>query len=170
MPKVATIGYEGARPEALDAALKAAGVSLVVDVRAVAISRRAGFSKTALRDRLLGQDIGYLHLRALGDPKPGREAARSGDMPLFRKIFAQHMQTPEAKAQLLQLQQLVGSRDVALLCYEADASGCHRSIIAQQLAESSELSIVHLTVDRGGATTIGRTRALDHTCEGLATA
>jgi hypothetical protein len=81
-----TIGYEGATLPEVIGRLRAAGVEVVVDVRAVAASRRAGFSKTVLRESLAAEGIGYEHVRALGTPKPGRDAAarraswRGGDL------------------------------------------------------------------------------------------
>ena len=73
---LSTIGYEAATLPEVVGKLRAAGVEVVVDIRAVAASRRAGFSKTMLRASLEAEDIAYEHLRGLGTPKPGREAAR----------------------------------------------------------------------------------------------
>jgi uncharacterized protein (DUF488 family) len=75
---LSTIGYESATLPDVIGTLRTAGVKVVVDVRAVAASRRAGFSKTMLRASLAAEGIGYEHLRSLGTPKPGREAARKG--------------------------------------------------------------------------------------------
>lgn len=170
MMTITTIGYEGASPEAFDAALTAAGIDLVVDVRAVAISRRPGFSKTALSDRLRRHGVDYAHLRGLGDPKPGREAARAGDMLLFQKIFNEHMVTPSAQTDLKALRALVSDKRVALLCYEADAAGCHRAIVANAIAKPGNLAIVHLRVEQGRTANGGRSRTDDHSREGLAAA
>lgn len=92
-----TIGYEAAAtlPEVIDK-LHSAAVDIVVDVRAVAASRRAGFSKTMLCASLEGEDIAYEHLRSLGTPKSGREAARKGRITEMERIFVKHMETPEA--------------------------------------------------------------------------
>src|SRR5881397_1022345 len=78
MPSLFTIGYEQARSLAVIDELKRAGVGLVVDTRAVAASRRPGFSKRQLAAGLDAAGIGYLHLQKLGTPKEGRDAARSG--------------------------------------------------------------------------------------------
>ena len=170
MKTIATIGYEGTTIEAFDAALERAHVDVVVDVRAVAISRKRGFSKTALSERLRSIGLDYVHLRGLGDPKPGREAARAGDMALFRQIFGAHMATDEARQDLEALRALVTDRKVALLCYEADAAGCHRAIVANAIANPGNLSILHLRVEQGRAITGGRARADNHSGEGLAAA
>lgn len=162
-----TIGYEGADIAAFIQALRQAGVKTVADVRAVAVSRRKGFSKTALANHLDSAGIHYVHYRDLGDPKPGREAARAGRMREFESIYAAHMNTAAARAQLADLADLSVTGDVALLCYEADAQGCHRTIIARSVAKSKKSAIVHLSVNNQSAS-IGRSRTHDHPCEGLA--
>lgn len=164
---IATIGYEAASPTAFDEALMAAGVDVVVDVRAVAVSRRKGFSKTVLANRLEDQGLSYVHLRDLGDPKPGRDAARRGDFAAFRTIFDAHLTTDGARAALKSLEGIATSRRVALLCYEAEAETCHRSIVANHIANSANLSIVHLRV-AGQANGNGRARADNHIGEGMA--
>src|SRR5436305_11977253 len=119
--KLATIGYEcETRPAVIDK-LKAAGVEVVVDVRAVASSRRAGFSKTLLSASLNEAGIGYVHLRQLGTPKPGRDAARKGRIAEMREIFEAHMAEPAAQLELAKATEIARSGTAALLCYEADA-------------------------------------------------
>ena len=97
MKPLATIGYEASTQDAVIARLKAAGVELLVDVRAVAASRRAGFSKTLLAASLAEAGIGYVHLRQLGTPKPGREAARKGRIAEMTAIFEEHLAEPDAQ-------------------------------------------------------------------------
>lgn len=164
-----TIGYEGADIGAFVATLRKAGVQTVADVRAVAISRRKGFSKTALSMHLSQAGIGYVHFRDLGDPKLGREAARAGRVREFESIYTAHLGTAEAQTQLKELALLADGPRIALLCYEADPAGCHRTMIAQKIAKSQKSSIVHLSVDNQGAT-LDRSRTHDHSCEGLAAA
>lgn len=134
---LSTIGYEAATLPEVIATLKAAGVEVVVDVRAVAASRRAGFSKTMLRTSLEAEGIGYEHLRGLGTPKPGREAARKGRIAEMEAIFAEHMRTPEAQDALALAQAIVRDRQAALLCFEACASGCHRRIVAEMIRQAT---------------------------------
>ena len=88
MPPLFTIGYERASSAEVIEAVRGAGVELLVDVRAVAASRRAGFSKTVLRASLEAAGVDYLHLRDLGTPKAGREAARAGRCDEMRANFA----------------------------------------------------------------------------------
>ncbi len=123
-------------------ALKAAGVAVVLDVRAVAASRRAGFSKTLLAASLKAEGIDYVHLRALGTPKAGREAARAGRTMEMHAIFEAHLAEPLAIAALAQAEDLAANRPAALLCYEADPAHCHRRILTQRMAafEAVDLS------------------------------
>lgn len=142
--KLFTIGYEGAAQAAVIACLKAAGVELLVDVRAVAASRRAGFSKTVLGASLKAEGVDYLHLRALGTPKAGRDAARKGDVATMRAIFNAHMQEPDAEAAFQRLRHAAGEKRVALLCFEADACGCHRAVLADRLAREDGAEVTNL--------------------------
>ena len=142
---LATIGYEGTTvPHFLDA-LHAAGVELLVDVRAVAGSRRPGFAKTRLAANLAGAGVEYLHLRGLGTPADGRAAARAGRHTEMRAIYLEHLATPGAQAELHALADLVrAGRRVCLLCLEADPAHCHRSLVADALASLLPVRVAHL--------------------------
>ncbi|CAN5253669.1 DUF488 domain-containing protein [soil metagenome] len=142
--KLFTIGYEGATQADVIARLKAAGVETLVDVRAVAASRRAGFSKTILGNSLKAEGVDYLHLRALGTPKAGRDAARKGRVAEMRAIFDDHLAEPAAQLQLAELRALAGEKKVALLCFEADPAGCHRAVLGEQLAAEGGFEITNL--------------------------
>ena len=145
MTPVATIGYEDATVQRLLDALRGAGVELLVDVRAVANSRRPGFSKTRLAENVGTVGIDYLHLRALGTPAEGRAAARAGRHDELRAIFSEHMRTPGAQAELETLAGLVRSgRRVCLLCFAADPAHCHRSMVASALAELVPIQVTDL--------------------------
>ena len=130
-----TIGYEGADSDRFVAALKDAGVAMVADVRAVALSRKRGFSKNALRETLERQGLGYRHFIALGTPKPGREAARAGDAATLRRIYCDEVLSSEPAMQALEdLVSLARERPVCLLCFERDPAFCHRRLLAERLA------------------------------------
>jgi uncharacterized protein (DUF488 family) len=140
-----TIGYEQTPQPAVLDALAEAKVHLLVDVRAVSASRRPGFSKRQLAASLDEKDIGYLHLRGLGTPAKGREAARAGRFAEMLKIFDAHLQTPEAAEQLDELTALVrAGRRVCLLCYERDPAHCHRRRIAEIVHERTGARPDHL--------------------------
>lgn len=144
MNQLATIGYEAATQDAVIERLKAAGVAVLIDVRAVPSSRRAGFSKTVLAASLAAAGIDYLHLRALGTPKPGREAARKGRIDEMHQIYEAHLAEPAAQLQLAQATELARERPAALLCYEADAGGCHRRIVADRIRAALGCEVVDL--------------------------
>lgn len=145
MKTLSTIGYESANVRGFLEALREAGVSLLVDVRAVASSRRPGFAKTRLSANLEEAGIGYLHLRGLGTPAEGRAAARAGRHEEMHEIFREHLDSPEARKDLETLVDLVsaGSK-VCLLCLEADPAHCHRSLVADAVAERTPVRIEHL--------------------------
>lgn len=144
-PPLFTIGYEQARYDAVFGELRAAKVELLVDVRAVAASRRPGFSKRQLAAGLDEQGIGYLHLRGLGTPKEGRLAARSGDLRMLWRIFEKHLKTPQAKEELDELTSIVKSgRRICLLCYERDVAHCHRRRVAEIICERTRAKVEHL--------------------------
>ena len=140
-----TIGYEQTPQKAVLDELEQAGVKLLVDVRAIASSRRPGFSKNQLAAGLVERGISYIHLRGLGTPKEGRLAARSGDIATLQRIYARHLKTPQAKEELDELSALVKtSGPVCLLCYERDHAHCHRRWIADIIEDRDEVKIENL--------------------------
>jgi uncharacterized protein (DUF488 family) len=141
---LSTIGYEGKTVDEFLTELGEAGVELVIDVRAVAASRRPGFSKSAMAAALKERGIDYLHLRALGTPKSGREAARKGRIAEMRAIFEAQLETPEAELAMAQADAAAQERHSALLCFEAGAGGCHRAVVAERLVARSGYSVVNL--------------------------
>lgn len=143
--KLFTIGYEQTPASAVLDELNRAGVKLLVDVRAVSSSRRPGFSKSQLAAGLDQRGISYLHLRGLGTPKDGREAARSGDMKALTKIYNAHLKTPQAKQEMDELASLVmKSGPVCILCYERDHKDCHRKFIAEIIEKRDGVKIENL--------------------------
>ena len=111
------------------AALTRAGVQRVIDVRALPLSRRPGFSKTSLAASLAEAGIGYVHLKALGTPKRGRDAAKKGDVVTLAAVYADQLELPEAQAQAAQMLALAAELPSALLCYERDPQHCHRTLL-----------------------------------------
>jgi len=139
-----TVGYEArTQAEFLDV-LTAASVRRVIDVRAVAASRRPGFSKTGLAAALRERGIDYLHLRALGTPKEGREAARKGKTAQMREIYAGQLATPEAELALLQAEAAMREASSALLCFELRPHECHRAMIADRLGSRGDVEVIDL--------------------------
>ena len=138
--RIFTIGYEGATVGEFLAALQAAGVERVIDVRAVPNSRRPGFSKTPLRNALAGAGIEYIHLRALGTPADGRAAARAGRHDDLVRIYSGQLELPEAMVQAAQMLDLAREKSSALLCYERDPAGCHRTLLLDAVAGGTEIT------------------------------
>src|SRR6185436_2082014 len=145
MGPVCTVGYQGSTVPAVLDALREAKVELLVDIRAVASSRRPGFAKTALAANVATIGVEYLHLRGLGTPAEGRAAARAGRHDEMRAVFMEHLETPEAQDELERLAELVRSgRRVCLLCLEADPAHCHRSMVAEALQQLVPVQIQNL--------------------------
>lgn len=143
--KLFTIGYEQTPAKAVLDELQRAGVKLLVDVRAVASSRRPGFSKTQLAAGLDARGISYIHLRGLGTPKEGRLAARSGDMKALAKIYQAHLKTPQARGEMDELAALVTKAGpVCILCYERDHNVCHRKFIAEIIEDREGVKVEDL--------------------------
>lgn len=157
---LATIGYERATLPEFLATLRLANTYVLVDIRDRAQSRRPGFSKSALSQALSDVGIRYVHLRELGDPADGRAAARSGQIDLFRSIFAKVMASPAASEALGKIQQLTSSGSVCLMCFERDHKECHRKIVAEALEERLGVKATHLGVRLGAANGGGKRRVL----------
>jgi len=137
-----TIGYEQAKPAAVLKELQDAKIELVVDTRAVAASRRPGFSKSQLAASLDEAGIAYLHFQKLGTPADGRQAARAGDRDTLHKIYEAHIRKPEPQAELRELVDLVKSgKRIALLCYCRDPKFCHRWTICTHLEQRLPLKV-----------------------------
>jgi uncharacterized protein (DUF488 family) len=142
MQTLFTIGYEKAKPDAVLGELKRAKVDLLVDTRAVAASRRPGFSKRQLAAALDQAGIAYIHLQKLGTPAEGRQAARSGDLDTLWRIYDVHIKTPEAQDALSELITLIkAGKRVCLLCYERDPNECHRSRIAALVKKRTRVKV-----------------------------
>jgi len=137
--KIFTIGYEGATMDGFVAALQAAGVARVIDVRALPLSRRPGFSKTPLSASLAEAGIGYRHLKALGTPKRGRDAAKKGDVATLTAVYDEQLLLPEAQAQAAVMLELATEMPSALLCFERDPCHCHRTLLLQAVGEGWEV-------------------------------
>ncbi|MDO9556152.1 MAG: DUF488 domain-containing protein [Coriobacteriia bacterium] len=146
MSAVCTLGYEGRGLDEWVETLVDASVQVVVDVRDVPISRRRGFSKTALSQRLAVDGIEYRHVRSLGNPRELRHALKDGSLafrdfaPQFRELLNHRHD------ELLELADLAASSRICLVCFEEDPATCHRSIVAESVVGASDaaLTVEHL--------------------------
>lgn len=129
-------GYEGREISAFVTELADQGVTRLVDVRLTPISRKRGFSKTALRDALADVGIAYEHRRELGNPKDNRPGFAGTEQELSdaKRAYARRLAGPEAQAALDQLRQYAEEERVAVLCFEADQHRCHRDVVLGELA------------------------------------
>jgi uncharacterized protein (DUF488 family) len=144
-PPLHTIGYEGTTIDAVLAELQNSGVTLLLDVRAVAASRKPGFSKRQLAAGLDAVGIGYVHLQGLGTPKPGRDAVRAGHPERMVPIFMAHMQGDRAQAELAQAAAFAREARTCLLCFERDHMTCHRRLVAEMITVITDQAVAHLT-------------------------
>ena len=144
MLDLCTIGYEGGTVTGVIDALEAAGVRLLIDVRAVPQSRKPGFSKRQLAAGLDARGIAYVHLQALGTPKAGRDAVRAGHPEVMAHIFAAHMGGTEPQAALAEARALTRHGHACLLCFERDPARCHRRLVAEMLAAGGGMEVVDL--------------------------
>ncbi len=142
--KLWTIGYERVGIPDFIAALKTAKIKTLLDVREIANSRRAGFSKKSLAASLDAAGIAYIHMKALGTPKAGREAARKGDVKTMHRIFKARLAEPESQLALAEAADLAKQSRVCLMCLEHDWRVCHRAIVAERL-ERFGLTATHLS-------------------------
>ena len=145
MTKLYTIGYEKVGQGDFVAALKAAKVKTLVDVREIANSRRAGFSKKSLAAALDEAGIAYIHMKPLGTPKLGREAARKGDTPTMTRIFEAKLVEPESQLALAETADLAKRGRTCIMCLEHDWHGCHRTIVARHIEDEFGITPEHLS-------------------------
>jgi uncharacterized protein (DUF488 family) len=144
MHPIATIGYEGVNIDDFIRTLKSAKIDMVLDVRAVPLSRKPGFSKNKLATRLESEGIRYIGLKGLGTPVEGRVAARAGRTNDMRAIFKKYLQTKDAKFELSEAAAIAKANRACLLCYEHDHAICHRDIICERIAKKNRQTVRHL--------------------------
>jgi uncharacterized protein (DUF488 family) len=128
------VGYEGHTAEELIAQLRAMGVSRLVDVRLTPLSRKRGLSKTALGQALDQAGIAYEHRRELGNPKANRPGFAGSDAARedARTLFAELLRRRESCTALEAVAEAGRRERVAVLCFEADESRCHRQVVIQE--------------------------------------
>jgi uncharacterized protein (DUF488 family) len=137
--RIAGIGYQGRSQDDVVAALRAAGIATLIDVRELPWSRRAEFSKKALAARLAREGIRYVHVRAAGNPRAIRKSGAPADEILAR--YREHV--ARSPGVLDEIAAVAGGAPAALLCYEADAAACHRSVLLAALAARNPELTVH---------------------------
>lgn len=147
-PEILTIGYEGADLDSFLSTLAFEGVEHLLDVRDLPISRKRGFSKSSLALALKAAGIDYTHLKALGDPKLGREAMKRGDYQGFHSVYSAHIATDDAQQALGEAANIARSAKTVLLCYERSPKQCHRSLIVEHLQDRERFNVRHIGVHK----------------------
>jgi uncharacterized protein (DUF488 family) len=132
-PGLVSIGYEGRTAEDLVAALLAANVGVVADVRLTPLSRKPGLSKRRLAEALNAAGIEYIHLRALGNPRDNREPFRNGRSAAGVDRFRELMQDSDSARWLDELAEMARRQKVAVLCFERDHDRCHRQVVTEEV-------------------------------------
>lgn len=136
-----TVGYEGKTIGQFVESLVEAEINVVVDVRKNAISRKKGFSKTALRNALEEAGISYVHERALGNPTEFRRAAKS--VPECLGLYSDYMEDKWLDI-IPDLSSDLSGKRICLLCFERESHECHRSLIAEKLSEQSDSKVINI--------------------------
>jgi uncharacterized protein (DUF488 family) len=129
-----TIGYEGMSLDGFVAQLKNFAINCLIDVREIPLSRRPGFSKSGLAQRLDRENIHYVHFKELGSPKPIREKLKSDrNYSTFFKEMDKYL--ADKKEAIESVYNYVVNNTCCLMCFERLAAQCHRRIVARKIKE-----------------------------------
>jgi uncharacterized protein (DUF488 family) len=138
---VGSVGYERFRLNTdLVERLRESGVERVIDVRQLPISRRRGYAKSALGQAFADAGIEYVHIRALGNPKPTRDLYKSGRVQEGRAGYGEYL-LGEQRDALTGLVALLREKRSALMCVEHDPATCHRTVILEALNDELGLEL-----------------------------
>ncbi len=138
---VGSVGYERHKDSrAFGEHLRDSGVQRLIDVRELPISRRRGYAKTALSEALAEAGVEYVHVKALGNPKPLRDLYKSGRVEEGRARYREHLLN-EHRQDLQELVGLLREKPSALMCVEHDPSTCHRTVIVEALTDELEVQL-----------------------------
>ena len=136
---VGSVGYEKHKDSReFGLMLRDAGVERLVDVRELPISRRRGYAKTALGQAMASVGIEYVHVRALGNPKPFRDMYKAGRTGEGREHYERYL-LGEQRDALDELVEMLREKRSALMCVEHDPATCHRTVIVDALRAELDL-------------------------------
>lgn len=143
--KLFTIGYTGLQLNEFIDQLEQAGVELLIDVRELPISRKRGFSKTALAENLEQSGIEYRHLKWLGSPKSLRhEVRKTRDYDTFFSGVARHLREPNSATQVQEAIELAGNSRSCLMCCCENWNFCHRRCVVDAMLAKIHFRVEHL--------------------------
>lgn len=139
-----TIGYEGRTIDIFVEKLKRKGITRLIDVRERPLSRKKGFSKNALRDRLETEGIEYIHMPQLGSPSDIRHDYKDGGSEIvFFEKYKQYVRENRMD-DVKDLERYVSEKPSVIMCFEDAYMHCHRRILAELVAEMSGFRPVHI--------------------------
>ncbi|REJ88263.1 MAG: DUF488 domain-containing protein [Planctomycetota bacterium] len=145
--KLLTIGYTGFTLDGFTAALVEHGIECLIDIREIPLSRKAGFSKSALKDHLNSVGIDYRHFRLLGSPKALRHKVReTGDYSQFFRAVRRHLKLTESLAELEAAIQVARSQRSCLMCCCPNWEQCHRKCVVDAVLERSYFTFGHISL------------------------
>jgi uncharacterized protein (DUF488 family) len=140
-----TAGYEGITIDTFIGNLQANRIDCILDVRALPVSRKPGFSKAELAERLNSRGIRYVHLRELGTPKSIREEVRSTrDYSTFSAKMEKYLAGQTETIEVAHTHVLTSR--CCLMCFERLADHCHRKIVAEKIKATNGdgLQVTHI--------------------------
>lgn len=140
-----TIGYQGKNIDEFKHILKENKIDLLLDVRANGWSRKPNFSNKQLKEHVTSTGIEYAHNPVLGSPREIRNRLdETKDYEAFTRDYLTQLRT--ASVDMRTIAELMRSRRVCLMCYEANAAECHRSILAEEIKKvaNEDSEVIHL--------------------------
>jgi uncharacterized protein (DUF488 family) len=161
MIELMTIGYESLSRSEFFGILERCGVTLLVDIRELPISRKPGFKKAALESAVVERGLKYVHVVELGCPRDIRHEYREdGDWARYTKRFKAYLNCQTEAIDKVAAR--IREERCCLLCYEKDFNFCHRSIVAEKIAgyEQDDVKIHHLTGPMTGRVVVRRQLAV----------
>ncbi len=143
-----TIGYEGLTIDAYIDKLIHNNIAMVIDVRRNPISMKYGFSKTRFSNYLNRSGIFYEHFPELGIASSKRKNLETKkDYTLLFKRYATTT-LPQCEDKLEKIRRFLDAhKRVALTCFEAETTSCHRHKITELLQANKNwnIPIVHIS-------------------------
>ena len=97
--------------------------------------------KSALMAAMTQAGVEYVHLRALGNPKPFRDLYKAGRTDEGRAAYEAFL-LEERREALAGLAEMLREKPAALMCVEHDPATCHRTVILDALRSQLSLDLV----------------------------
>lgn len=143
--EIFTIGYGGLSQDEFISNLLHFNIECLIDIRELPISRKQGFAKTALRNRLEAEGIEYQHFRMLGSPKIHRHEVRQSKN--YRKFFSamnHHLAQPQAVDDIKSVVNISNSMRCCLMCYCPNWEKCHRRSVIEAIGQNNSIRFSHI--------------------------